>query len=90
MEFNALLSGLRGPNDIIFKDGHHIRFGYPSYRLGGTITGERSVELIGSCTFEDLTNNRKAVVLMNMHKKGYFGAFTGCKDQVEGVIYESN
>ena len=73
----------------MFKDGHHIRFGYPSYRLGGLVGGERSVELIGSCTWEDFTNDRKAVVIMNTHKQGYFGAYTGCKDVVEGVIYES-
>lgn len=87
MEFNTLISGLRGPNDLKFKDGHHIRFGYPSYRLGGTVMGERSVELIGSCTFEDLTNNRKAVVIMNTYKAGWLGAYTGCKDEVEGIIY---
>ena len=89
MEFNTLISGLRGPNDLRFKDGHHIRFGYPSYRLGGTVMGERSVELIGSCTFEDLTNNRKAVVIMNTYKAGWLGAYTGCKDEVEGIIYKS-
>lgn len=89
MELNALISGLRGPNDIRFKDGQHIRFGYPSYRLGGTSFGERSVELIGSCTFEDLTNNRKAVILMTTYKAGYLRAATGCKDEVEGIIYNS-
>ena len=90
MEMNALISGLRGPNELRFKDGHHIRFGYPSYRLGGTISGARSVELIGSCTFEDLTNNRRAVVLMNTYKAGYFGGYQGRKDEVEGVIYETS
>ena len=89
MEMNSLLSGLRGPNDLVFKDGHHIRFGFPSYRLGGTVMGERSIELIGSCTFEDLTNNRKAVILMNTFKPGWVSGGTGIKDEVEGVIYDS-
>ena len=46
--------------------------------------GERSVEAIGSCTFEDLTNNRKAVLLMNTFKKtGWIRSTTsGNKDEV--------
>lgn len=82
MGTNNLVSGLRGPNNIIFKDGQHIRFGFPSYRLGGTISGERSIEAIGSCTFEDLTNNRKAVILMNTLKKSgwIMSTTTGSKD----------
>ena len=81
---NNIVSGPRGPNELIFKDGQHIRFGFPSYRLGGTVTGERSVEAIGSCTFEDLTNNRKAVLLMNTYKKtGWIrSTVTGNKSEV--------
>lgn len=88
---NSFVSGLRGPNNIVFKDGHHIRFGFPSYKLGGTVMGSRTVEAIGSCTFEDLTNNRKAVVIMNTFKKGGWlsSATSGCKDEVEGLVYES-
>ena len=82
MGANNFVSGLRGPNTVIFKDGHHIRFGFPSYRLGGTVMGDRTVETIGSCTFEDLTNNRKAVLLMNTFKnKGWIVKSTsGGKD----------
>jgi len=47
MSGNTIVSGLRGPNDIIFADGHHIRFGYPSFKLGGTIMGERTIEMHG-------------------------------------------
>lgn len=91
MGANNLISGLRGPNDIVFKDGHHIRFGFPSYKLGGTVMGERSVETIGTCFFEDLTNNRKAVVQLSTHKKtGWIrSTYTGLKDGIEGIIYES-
>jgi len=48
MGTNFFISGLRGPNNIIFKDGHHIRFGFPSYRLGGTVMGDRTIEAEGS------------------------------------------
>ena len=91
MGANNLVSGLRGPNNIIFKDGQHIRFGYPSYRLGGTVMGERSIEPIGSCYFEDLTNSRKAIMNMNTFKKtGWIrSTYSGSKDECEGIIYEA-
>ncbi len=75
------ISGLRGPNNIIFKDGHHIRFGFPSYKLGGTVVGDRTAECTGSMHFEDLTNNRKAVLLTNLYKSGgLMGSSSGKKD----------
>jgi hypothetical protein len=79
---NTLVSGLRGPNNIKFKDGHHIRCGFPSFKLGGTVMGERTVETYGSCVFEDLTNNRKAVIITNTYKKtGWIrSTTTGNKD----------
>jgi|TARA_B110000305_G_C19404140_1_gene621765 hypothetical protein len=82
MSANSFVSGLRGPNDVVFKDGQHIRFGFPSYKLGGTVMGERTIEAIGSCTYEDLTNHRKAVLLMNTYEKvGMFKtSHVGCKD----------
>ena len=53
--------------------------------------GERSIEAIGSCTFEDLTNNRKAVLIMSTFKhQGMFkSSSSGCKDQFVGIIYDS-
>ena len=53
--------------------------------------GERTIETVGSCTFEDLTNNRKAVILMNTFKpKGWLGkSKSGKKDEVIGMVYES-
>ena len=59
MGANNLVSGLRGPNTIEFHDGTIIRFGFPSYKLGGTVYGDRSIEAIGSQCFEDLTNHYK-------------------------------
>lgn len=90
MGANNIVSGLRGPNNIIFKDGHHIRFGFPSYKLGGTVMGDRTIECIGSNTYEDLTNHRKSVVLMNTFKKAGWisGSQSGCKHHVKGIIYD--
>ena len=91
MGTNNFVSGLRGPCFIDFKDGHHIRFGFPSYKIGGTIMGERTIETIGSCTFEDLTNNRKSVLLCTSFKKtGWISnASEGSKDEIKGIIYDS-
>lgn len=91
MGANHIVTGLRGPNNIVFPDGQHIRFGFPSYKLGGTVMGERSIETIGSCVFEDLTNDRKAVLIMSTYKKtGWIRTSTsGFKDKFVGVIYDS-
>ena len=53
--------------------------------------GARTLETIGSCTFEDLTNHRKAVLMMTTFKHtGWISsASVGSKDEVEGVIYDS-
>lgn len=53
--------------------------------------GERSIEAIGSCTFEDLTNHRKAVLLMSTFKTSGLlrSSSSGCKDKFEGLIYDS-
>lgn len=53
--------------------------------------GERTVETTGSCTFEDLTNHRKAVTIMSTFKKtGWVrNTSTGSKDEIYGVIYDS-
>ena len=48
MQANSLKSGLRGPNNIKFADGQHIRFRTPDFKLGGTVIGERTVEADGS------------------------------------------
>lgn len=44
--------------------------------------GERTIEAIGSCTFEDLTNNRKAILLMGTYKSSGIlrGSASGSKD----------
>ena len=78
---NSFTSGMRGPNNLIFKDGQHIRFGFPSFKLSGTIFGDRSIETIGSCVFEDFTNNRKCILLMTTYKgAGVLKSASGSKD----------
>ena len=53
--------------------------------------GERSIEAIGSCTFEDLTNHRKGVLILGTYKTTGLlrQSASGCKDRFEGVIYDS-
>ncbi len=53
--------------------------------------GDRTIESLNSIIFEDLTNNRKAVIFMNTYKKsGYFRVTeTGKKDEFFGILYDS-
>jgi hypothetical protein len=90
MGANSLKSGLRGPNNIVFADGHHIRFKLVDWKLGGTVMGERTVEADGSAYFEDLTNHRKAVIIFSTYKKQGFWKKTesGSKDEFHGMIYK--
>lgn len=67
MGANHLKSGLRGPNNIVFKNGHHIRFRVPDFKLGGTVMGERTIEATGNIVFEDITNSTKAVVIFSTY-----------------------
>lgn len=52
--------------------------------------GDRTIEADGSVTFEDLTNNRKAVILFSTYKKSGFWKKTesGKKDHFTGLIYQ--
>ena len=90
MSANSLKSGLRGPNNIKFADGHHIRFKSPDFKLGGTVMGERTIEATGHIVFEDLTFNRKAVIIFSTYKKTGFWRKTesGRKDEFSGIIYQ--
>ena len=90
MSANSLKSGLKGPNNIKFADGQHIRFKSADFKLGGTVVGERTIEADGNLVFEDLTNNIKAVVIFSTYKKSGFWSTveTGKKDEYTGMIYE--
>jgi hypothetical protein len=52
--------------------------------------GERTIEATGNLFFEDLTNNRKAVIIFSTYKEsGFFTkTITGKKDEYIGVIYD--
>lgn len=51
MAANSIKQSLRGPNYIKFADGQLIRFKVPSWKLGGTVMGERTIEACGSVFF---------------------------------------
>lgn len=90
MSANSLKSGLRGPNNLRFADGQHIRFRSPDFKLNGTVMGERSIEADGCIQFEDLTNNIKAVIVFSTYKKSGFWSIveSGQKDEYVGLIYQ--
>jgi hypothetical protein len=52
--------------------------------------GERTIETTGHLVFEDLTNNRKAVIIFSTYKKTGFWRKTesGKKDEFTGMIYQ--
>jgi hypothetical protein len=86
---NSLSSGLRGPTTLEFKDGSSIRFNAPDWRIGGTVMGERTIEIAGNFVFEDLKNKLRAVIIMSTFKPaGYFsGKKSGSKSSFLGAIY---
>eukprot|EP00347_Sterkiella_histriomuscorum_P004889 403358700 len=91
MSGNSLRAGQKGPNNIKFEDGQHIRYSLVDSKLGGTIMGDRTVEGVGNMVFEDLTNNFKCVLFFNTYQKSGFWTVTetGKKDEFFGVIYKT-
>jgi hypothetical protein len=91
MSGNSMIAGQKGPNHIKFADGQHIRYSLSEFKLGGTVMGERTVECNGNMIFEDLTNNVKAVILVNTYKKEglIWSTETGRKDEFKGIIYQT-
>jgi hypothetical protein len=91
MGANSLTSGLRGPNELKFKDGTTIRYNTVDFKLGGTVMGERSIEATGSILYEDAKNGLKAVVCCSTLKvTGWVTkTTTGSKDEVVGLIYQT-
>lgn len=51
--------------------------------------GDRTIEATGSITFEDITNNIKAVIIFSTYSKTGFWRKTesGKKDEFVGLIY---
>lgn len=52
--------------------------------------GDRTIEACGHIIFEDLTNNRKAVIIFSTYKKTGFWrkSESGRKDEYSGIIYQ--
>lgn len=52
--------------------------------------GDRTIEATGSITFEDLTNNVKAVIIFSTYQKSGFWkkSESGRKDEFIGMIYQ--
>jgi hypothetical protein len=52
--------------------------------------GDRTIEAAGSITFEDLTNNVKAVIIFSTYKQsGFFKkSESGKRDEYIGIIYQ--
>ena len=69
---NHLISGIRGPNHIDFNDGTRITYNQPELRIGGTVSGERTVICTNSTLFEDVTNGIKALISFNNFKKASY------------------
>ena len=64
-----------------------IRFNAPDFKLGGTITGERTIEGVGSIVFEDLANQLRGVVTLGTFKSsGFFSGFTGTSSDAVQMI----
>ena len=68
-----------------------MRFNVLDWKLGGTIMGDRTIELSGSLVVEDLANALKAVVVVGTYKSsGIFKkSTTGSKSDLLGVIYKA-
>ena len=86
---NSLTSGLRGPCTVEFPDNTRIRFNAPDFKLGGTIMGERTIEVVGSIVFEDLAHQLRSVIALSTFKSsGFFSKTkTGSKTDFTGQIY---
>lgn len=65
---NNLTSGLRGPINLEFPDGGRLRFNVLDWKLGGTLMGDRTIELTGSLVVEDIQNETKAVMVVSTYK----------------------
>ena len=92
MNTNNLVSGLRGPNNLVFADGTTIRYNTIDFKLGGTVMGDRTIEACNSLVFEDLNNGLRAIVQMGTYTKTgmVFKKISGSKDGIAGMIYRSS
>ena len=61
------------------------------WKLHGTVTGERFVEIVNSMGYEDIKSGLKAIVCFNNLKKTSYFSWkkTGSADAIYGYIYQS-
>ena len=92
MGANHLKAGQEGNQYVHFKEyDHKIRFSCPKYTLGGTVVGDRTINVDHAFEFIDETYGYKAVVIFNpiMKSGGIFSAdtYAGKSDEFRGLIY---
>lgn len=92
MGANHLKAGQEGNQYIYFKEyDHKIRFTCPKYTLGGTVVGDRTMNVDHWFEFHDETFGYKAVIIFNpiMKSGGIFSAdtYAGKYDEFRGMIY---
>lgn len=90
---NNLKAGQEGDNFVEFTEfGHKIRVNPPKYILGGTVMGDRTMNVEDAWVYHDETHGFKAVIIFNpiMKSGGMFSShtFAGKYDDFRGVIYK--
>jgi hypothetical protein len=79
MGANHLKAGQEGDMFINFHNYDHIiKFRAPKYTLGGTVMGDRTMNIDHAFVYEDLTYGLKAVIIFNpiMKSGGIFKSHT--------------
>lgn len=92
---NHLKAGQEGNQYVTYTDNNQkIVFTCPKYTLGGTVMGDRTINIDHAFIFEDLTFGYKAVVIFNPITKsgGLFSSHTyaGKSDEFRGLVYIPN
>ena len=92
MGANSLKAGQEGNNYIEFLDyKHKIRVTLPKYILGGTVMGDRTLNMDSTFIFTDLTFRYKGVLIFNpiLKSGGMFSSHTYPEksDEFRGYIY---
>lgn len=89
---NSLRAGQEGNNYVEFLDyNHKIVVTLPKYILGGTVMGDRTLNMDSTFIFTDLTFGYKAVLIFNpiLKSGGMFSSHTYPEksDEFRGYIY---
>jgi len=92
MGTNYLKAGQEGDNFCDFLDyNHKIKITLPKYILGGTVMGDRTLNMDNTFIFTDLTFGYKCVIIFNpiLKSGGMFSSHTYPErsDEFRGYIY---